>query len=359
VYIPASVNYILDSFDAKTSFTVDSSNVHYSSNDGVLYDKTQSVLVRVPSTNAGVFSVLPTVTEISGYAFGGCNLLTAIELHEGLTRIGSQAFAECYQLATINIPATVNMIGDYAFAWCQKLESITAMPIHPVDIRDRWGVFEGVDKSTCVLYVPIGSKVAYENVDQWRDFEHIVVANQSPVADAGADQMVDEGAEVTLDGSGSTDPDDDALTYHWTAPGGITLSDANAVNPSFTAPEVTEDTEFVMTLKVNDGELDSESDEVIVTVSSKTNINEFTVDNNFVKVYPNPSNGFVNIEFDEINNKKIFVSVSNLSGKEMYHEFFSNTDLISLELNDFMSGVYFINIEHNNEFVVKKIMIKN
>jgi hypothetical protein len=233
------------------------------------------------------------------------------------------------------------------------------MPIHPVDIRDRWGVFEGVDKSTCVLYVPIGSKVAYENVDQWRDFEHIVVANQSPVADAGADQMVDEGAEVTLDGSGSTDPDDDALTYHWTAPGGITLSDANAVNPSFTAPEVTEDTEFVMTLKVNDGELDSESDEVIVTVSSKTNINEFTVDNNFVKVYPNPSNGFVNIEFDEINNKKIFVSVSNLSGKEMYHEFFSNTDLISLELNDFMSGVYFINIEHNNEFVVKKIMIKN
>ncbi|VAX11597.1 hypothetical protein MNBD_GAMMA25-1961, partial [hydrothermal vent metagenome] len=37
-----------------------------------------------------------------------------------------------------------------------------------------------------------------------------------PIADAGVDQLVAVDTVVTLDGSGSTDPEDDALTYSWT-----------------------------------------------------------------------------------------------------------------------------------------------
>ena len=45
------------------------------------------------------------------------------------------------------------------------------------------------------------------------------------------------GSSVTLDGTGSFDPDvGDTLSYAWTAPAGITLSDATVVSPSFTAP---------------------------------------------------------------------------------------------------------------------------
>ena len=65
-------------------------------------------------------------------------------------------------------------------------------------------------------------------------------SNEKPVADAGSAQSVNEGATVTLDGSGSSDGDSDSLTYTWTAPSGVSLSDANAVNPTFTAPEVSE-----------------------------------------------------------------------------------------------------------------------
>ena len=42
-----------------------------------------------------------------------------------------------------------------------------------------------------------------------------VPANHVPVANAGADQTVEAGATVTLDGSGSSDRDGDALTYAW------------------------------------------------------------------------------------------------------------------------------------------------
>ena len=95
-------------------------------------------------------------------------------------------------------------------------------------------------------------------------------SNTNPVADAGADQTVDANETVTLDGSGSSDADSDSLTYLWTAPSGIVLSDATAVNPTFTAPEYTTATDLVFSLTVNDGEADSDSDEIMVTVMTAT-----------------------------------------------------------------------------------------
>ena len=77
-----------------------------------------------------------------------------------------------------------------------------------------------------------------------------------PTADAGADrQDIDQGATVTLAGSGS-DPDaDDRLTYAWTQTGGteVKLSDASAPAPSFTAPAgLTEEATLTFSLKVTD-----------------------------------------------------------------------------------------------------------
>lgn len=60
----------------------------------------------------------------------------------------------------------------------------------------------------------------------------------SPTADAGADQTVDSKATASLDGSGSTDPDGDLLSYDWTQTGGppVALSGAGTATPSFAAP---------------------------------------------------------------------------------------------------------------------------
>jgi hypothetical protein len=66
-------------------------------------------------------------------------------------------------------------------------------------------------------------------------------SNDSPVAHAGSDQTVYEGAAVTLDGSASSDPDpNDELIYKWTQTDGteVVLSDPKAIQPTFIAPEI-------------------------------------------------------------------------------------------------------------------------
>ena len=90
--------------------------------------------------------------------------------------------------------------------------------------------------------------------------------NQPPVADAGPDQTVEQasyqGTDVTLDGSGSYDPDEDPITYLWTWEGGSSTQ----VGPTVTVQLGT----TTFTLVVNDGVLDSKPDTVDITVVDTT-----------------------------------------------------------------------------------------
>ena len=63
--------------------------------------------------------------------------------------------------------------------------------------------------------------------------------NRPPTASAGADQTVNEGDTVTLDGTGSSDPDGDSLRFRWTPQtqsSAVILSDDTSSTPTFTAP---------------------------------------------------------------------------------------------------------------------------
>jgi hypothetical protein len=93
--------------------------------------------------------------------------------------------------------------------------------------------------------------------------------NTPPVANAGADQNVFEAATVVLNGSSSSDPDGDPLTYSWTQTAGttVTLTGANTVSASFTAPTVGAVRTYTFQLTVNDGQGGSHSDSITVTVT--------------------------------------------------------------------------------------------
>ena len=95
----------------------------------------------------------------------------------------------------------------------------------------------------------------------------VIHENIPPVANAGPDQTIDEGAVVQLDGTGSTDTEMKPLTYTWTAPAGVSLDDETAASPTFIAPEVHENTDLVFTLTVGDGVWTSDPDDVIITVT--------------------------------------------------------------------------------------------
>lgn len=91
-------------------------------------------------------------------------------------------------------------------------------------------------------------------------------ANSAPVANAGTNQTVTQGDSVQLDGSASSDSDGDALTYAWSftsRPDGsaASLSNTSIASPSFSADAAGD---FVLSLIVNDGELDSSADSVTI-----------------------------------------------------------------------------------------------
>jgi hypothetical protein len=95
-----------------------------------------------------------------------------------------------------------------------------------------------------------------------------------PIANAGTDQTVSAGDVVTLDGSKSSDPDGNIVSYLWKQIGDpiVVLSDPNSKNPSFTAPSVTSDTKLTFDLIVKDDKdaTSSKSDRVDVIVKPKT-----------------------------------------------------------------------------------------
>ncbi|MDM8008504.1 MAG: Ig-like domain-containing protein [Phycisphaerae bacterium] len=91
--------------------------------------------------------------------------------------------------------------------------------------------------------------------------------NPRPVAAAGQDQVVEDGAEVLLDGSASSDPDGDSLAFFWTQSEGpaVELLDASTASARFVAPEVDGGTQLEFTLSVDDGET-SATDTTRITV---------------------------------------------------------------------------------------------
>ncbi len=99
----------------------------------------------------------------------------------------------------------------------------------------------------------------------------IVDLNKRPLADAGDDLVVTARQEVSLDGSGSSDPEGAIDTYQWALEQGpaLTLLNPTQAGPTFTAPDVTAPTLLVFKLTVTDEEGRTDIDEVRVTVLPK------------------------------------------------------------------------------------------
>jgi hypothetical protein len=95
--------------------------------------------------------------------------------------------------------------------------------------------------------------------------------NQSPIANAGPNQIVNQGSFVRLDGTGSYDPSGGVIVgYSWVQTAGIpiTLTGAGTATPTFIAPSVTADTILAFSLVVtnNNGATSNNPATVYITV---------------------------------------------------------------------------------------------
>ena len=95
--------------------------------------------------------------------------------------------------------------------------------------------------------------------------------NVPPVANAGPDHTVAVGSTVMLDGSGSSDADGQPLTFAWSLTARPPGSTATLINPTSVSPTFVADLagEYVAQLIVNDGELNSSPDTVVITTANR------------------------------------------------------------------------------------------
>jgi hypothetical protein len=102
------------------------------------------------------------------------------------------------------------------------------------------------------------------------------VGNSVPVADAGPDQIGAAAGTITLDGSGSFDPEGDPLTYEWRQVSGpsVTVSNPNAANATFPA-EAGHSYSFRLTVRDPEGAQDTDTVTVTTQAAAQVRIVRF------------------------------------------------------------------------------------
>jgi len=130
VSIPNSVTaigyYAFGSCRSLEKINVSLDNEHYSSEDGVLFNKDKTILVEYPEGKVGSTYVIPnSVITIGGGAFSACDSLKVMNIPSSVTAIEYEAFYSCTLLESVSIPNSVTTIGLGAFQLCSSLESIS------------------------------------------------------------------------------------------------------------------------------------------------------------------------------------------------------------------------------------------
>jgi hypothetical protein len=105
------------------AITVDAPNLFYSSEDGVLFNKSQTTLIAFPAGRAGTYTIPNSVTRIGDYAFYGCGSLTNVTIPDSVTSVGDDAFCACASLTSVTIGGATSM-GGQAFMSCTKLAGV-------------------------------------------------------------------------------------------------------------------------------------------------------------------------------------------------------------------------------------------
>ena len=158
--------------------------------------------------------------------------------------------------------------GIISYLW----EQVSGIPIslsNPTAVRPSFiSPDVGPDGSTLKFQLTVTDNGGLQTTDTC--IVNVSWVNIPPVSDSGAEQTVDEGTTVTLDGSKSSDADDGVVLHLWKQVSGIpvTLSDTTAIQSTFTAPQgITETESLEFNLTVEDGGGLQSSDSCVVSVT--------------------------------------------------------------------------------------------
>jgi len=146
-----------------TAINVAAANSHYSSEDGVLFNKNKTILIEYPEGKQGVYNTMPySVTLIDEGAFRSCTGLSSVTIPNSVQSIGSSAFYGCIALSSISIPNSVTSIGTAAFGGCTGLTTINVAASNSYYSSEE-GVLFNKNKTTLIQY-PGGKQGNYNTM---------------------------------------------------------------------------------------------------------------------------------------------------------------------------------------------------
>jgi hypothetical protein len=158
---------------------VHENNAAYASENGVLFNREKTALIRYPAGKTEANYAIPnSVSGIEDGAFSSCKNLTSITIPNSVESIGEQAFSGCSDLSSLTIGSSVADIGAEAFSACSSLASVTNL--NPVPQVIDLYTFDFVSAFNATLYVPAESVESYK-LSVWRGFGTITAYTPSAI----------------------------------------------------------------------------------------------------------------------------------------------------------------------------------
>ena len=109
-----------------SKITIDKNNKKYLSEDGVIFNKDKTTLIRYNKTNnTDTYTIPATVTKISDYAFSDNDYLVNVNFPENLKTIGTEAFYDCDKIKSVSLSKNIRNIGKCAIQSCDSLKKVT------------------------------------------------------------------------------------------------------------------------------------------------------------------------------------------------------------------------------------------
>ncbi|MCD7901683.1 MAG: leucine-rich repeat domain-containing protein [Bacteroides sp.] len=168
--------------------------------DGVIIDKSQTTIVRCAKNQIGDYMIPDNILFIEQEAFKDCINISSVWLPNSILTIGFGAFKGCCSLVSINIPSKIIYLYKDVLNGCVNLKEIYVYctippkcilgsyskstygdewmlidkPLFPQQLNQKLTCFEGINKKTTFVYVPLGSVELYRNAVGWCEFDNIV-----------------------------------------------------------------------------------------------------------------------------------------------------------------------------------------
>ncbi|SMO72953.1 Por secretion system C-terminal sorting domain-containing protein [Saccharicrinis carchari] len=253
--------------------------------------------------------------------------------------LGAELFKVYHNNVAITMPGiTITQVSDSLFT----LSGLSLLPLANGNYSIEMDI-RSLQKQTS------GLKGAQTTKSTWR----LQTTNRAPIANAGSDLLITQSGTYQLDGSASSDPDNDNLVYKWYAPDGVVLDDATLMNPEFTVSGATANKVYTFILSVDDGKV-VRTDKVDVVVQLPVSADD-KVQDTYITVFPNPSKGMVYIsgEVDKAHRIQVF----DMSGRSVYISGPSEETPMQLDLNHLSKGMYNILIFIDKKVISKKVVI--